>query len=110
MNKIHVIRNEDVDQVLIGVPEGHKHVRICMKLKNGSILIFQQATIANISRAYIALKTHPSIQAQELKMKILTEEILKEGYARHQLLETHRSNKEIENELKELLEGEEILT
>lgn len=48
MNKIHVIRNEDVNQALIGTPEGHKHLRVCMKLKNGSVIIFQEATIANI--------------------------------------------------------------
>jgi len=109
VNKIHVIRNEDVDQVLIGTPEAHKHLRVCMKLKNGSILIFKEATVANISRAYITMKTHPNIQAQELKMKLLTEESRKEGYATHQLLETRRKNRGIKKELKELLEKAEAL-
>jgi len=109
VNKIHVIRNEDVNQALIGTPEGHKHLRVCMKLKNGSVIIFQEATIANISRAYITMKTHPNIQAQELKMKPLTEESRKEGYATHQLLETRRKNRDIEKELKELLEKAEVL-
>lgn len=108
MNKIHVIRNEDVNQVLIGTPEEHRHLRVCMKLKNGSIIIFQEATIANILRAYITMKTHPNIQAQELRMETLTEELRKEGYAAHQLLETRRKNKEIEKELKQLLKKGEI--
>ena len=108
MNKIHMIRNEDVNQVLIGTPEDHKHLRVCMKLKNESIIIFQEATIANISRAYTTIKTHPNIQAQELKMKLLTEESRKEGHAKHQLLETRRRNKDIEKELKKLLEKAEI--
>jgi len=50
MNKIRIIRNEDLNKVLVGVPEGHKHLRISMKLKNGLVLIFQEATIANILR------------------------------------------------------------
>ena len=110
MDKIHIIRNEDVEKVLMGVPNGHKHLRICMKLKNGTILIFQEATIANISRAYITLKTHPSVQAQELRMRTLTEERRKEGYATHQLIETSRDSSEVNTELKEILEKSRILT
>ena len=109
MNKNHVIRNEDVNQILIGTPKGHKHLRVCMKLKNESTIIFQEATIANISRAYITMKTHPNIQAQELKMKTLTEEPRKEGYAMHQLLETRRKNKDIEKELNKLLGKAKVL-
>jgi len=109
VNKIHIIRNEDVNQVLIGTPEDHKHLRVCMKLKNGSIIILQEATVANISRAYITIKTHPNIQAQELKMKLLTEDSRKEGYATHQLLEAPRKNRDIKKELKKLLEKAEAL-
>jgi hypothetical protein len=71
MNKIRIIRNEDVTKVLVGPPEGHKHLRIAMKLKNGQVLIFQEATIANILRAYTTVKTHPKIRALELEMKTL---------------------------------------
>lgn len=110
MDKIHIIRNEAVGKVLMGVPKGHKHLRICMKLKDGTILIFQEATIANISRAYITLKTHPSIQAQELRMKTLIAEQRKEGYATHQLIETTRGSSEVKTELREILEKGRILT
>ena len=110
MDKIRIIRNEDLEKVLMGVPKGHKHLRVCMKLKSGTILIFQEATIANISRAYITLKTHPSVQTQELKMKTLTEEQRKEGYATHQLIETPRDSSEVNTELKEILEKGRILT
>jgi hypothetical protein len=108
MNKVRTIRNEDVNKILVGVPEGHKHLRISMKLKNGLILIFQEATIANILRVYITVKTHPSIRAQELEMKTLTADLRKEGYAVHQLLETPRKNDEVERELKELIERGEL--
>jgi hypothetical protein len=109
MNKIRIIRNEDINKVLIGVPEGHKHLRISMELKNGLILIFQEATIANILRAYATVKTHPNVRAQELEMKTLTD-LRKDGYAIHQLLETPRKNKDVESELKKLLEKGEIST
>ena len=108
MNKIRIIRNEDINKILVGVPEGHKHLRISMNLKNGSILIFQEATIANILRAYTTLKTHPNIRAQELEMKTLKADLQKDGYALHQLLETHRKNEDVERELKELLEKGEL--
>ncbi|MFQ5758082.1 MAG: hypothetical protein ACE5IF_00225 [Candidatus Bathyarchaeia archaeon] len=110
MAKIHIIRNEDVEKVLIGAPKNHKHLRICMKLKNGTILVFQEATIANISRAYVTLKTHPSVQAQELRMKTLTEAQRKEGYATNQLIETSKDSNEVKTELREILEKVESST
>jgi len=103
MNKIQLIRNEDVNRVLIGVPEGHKHLRICLELKNACTFVFQEATVANILRAYTTIKTHPNIRARELKMKTLTAKQLKEGYATHQLLETSKKDEEIQKELSELL-------
>ncbi|MGQ9459957.1 MAG: hypothetical protein ACUVRA_01825 [Candidatus Bathyarchaeaceae archaeon] len=104
MNQIHIIRNEDVDKVLIGVPEGHKHIRVCIKLKNGLALVFQESTIANILRAYITVKTHPRVRTRELQMKTLAAELRKDGYAAHQLLEVPRKNEDIERELKSFLE------
>lgn len=103
MNKIQLIRNEDVSRVLIGVPEGHKHLRICLELKNARTLVFQEATVANILRAYTTIKTHPSVRARELKMKTLTAEQPKEDYATHQLLETPKKDEKIQKELSELL-------
>jgi hypothetical protein len=108
MNKIRIIRNEDVNKILVGVPEGHKHLRISMKLKNGLVLIFQEATIANILRVYTTVKTHPSVRAEELEMRTLTADLRKDGYAVHQLLETPRKNEDVERELKELIEKGEL--
>ena len=64
----------------------------------------QEAIIANITRAYITIRTHPSVQAQELRMDTTTNQSWKLGYATHQLLETCRKNKEIRKELSDLLE------
>lgn len=98
-----IIRNEDIEKVLVGVPKGHKHLRVCMKLKNNSAMILQEATIANILRAYVTIGTHPKIKAQELKMYVLGETSQKQGYALHQLLEISRSQEEIEEELTQFL-------
>ncbi|UCE16396.1 MAG: hypothetical protein JSV12_01925 [Candidatus Bathyarchaeota archaeon] len=103
MDKNQVIRNEDVSRVLIGVPEGHKHLRIYLELKNTCTLIFQEATVAKILRAYTTIKTHPNVQARELKMKTITAEQPKKDYATHQLLETPKKDEEIEKEISEFL-------
>jgi len=103
MAPIKIIRNEDIETVLIGVPKSHKHLRVCIKLKNNSVMIFQEATIANILRAYVTIKTHPTIKAQELEMHVLGETSQKQGYALHQLLEISRSQEEIEEELRQFL-------
>jgi len=34
MDPIRIIRNEDIEKVPIGVPKGHKHLRVYVKLKN----------------------------------------------------------------------------
>jgi hypothetical protein len=103
MGLIRIIRNEDIEKVLIGVPKGHKHLRVCMKLKNNSAIIFQEATIAKILRAYVTVRTHPKMKAQELKMHVLGETSQKRGHALHQLLEISRTQGEIEEELTEFL-------
>jgi len=57
-----IIRNEDIKQLIVETPEGHKHLSIGMVLQDGRKLIFQEATVANLVRAYIAVKTHPTIE------------------------------------------------
>ena len=104
----YVIRNEDIEQVLIGTPKGHKHLRVCVKLKEKTIIL-QEATIANISRAYITIKTHPAVKALQLEGKVIPAEKAKEGYAKHQLLEIQRKEEEIEEEISKLLETAQLL-
>lgn len=48
-------------------------------LENGSEFTFQEATIANLVRAYITVKPHPAITRVRLKGERLSEK--KEGYA-----------------------------
>lgn len=80
-----IVRNEDVKELVIEVPEGHTHLRLSLILYDGSEIVLQEATVANLVRAYVALKTHPLKKRVRLKGKRLDQR--KEGYAEWQLLE-----------------------
>jgi hypothetical protein len=101
LNKVRVICNEDVKRVLLGTPKNHKHLRISIML-DGECLIFSEATIANILRAFVTIKTHPQIMAIELREAIL-HQYRRVGYAEHQLIETERGHEEIEEELRSII-------
>jgi hypothetical protein len=79
------IANEMVREVAMEIPEGHRHLRITVLLHDGTELVFQEATIANISRAYVSIKTHPQKSSVHLKGKALQNK--KQGFADWQLLE-----------------------
>ncbi len=67
------------------IPAGHRHLRTTVVLVDGTELVFQEAAIANIVRAYVSVKTHPTATRLVLTGKRLAER--KEGYAEWQLLE-----------------------
>ncbi len=79
------IRNEDIKEVSVEIPEGHRHIRARVVLHDGTELIFQEATVANLVRAYITVKTDPRKRSVRLTGKKVAER--KEGYAEWQLLE-----------------------
>ncbi len=79
------IPNEMIREVVLEVPEGHKHLRTRLLLHDGEELIFQEATIANIVRAYITVKTHPQRTTIRLRGRNLQQN--KPGFADYQLLE-----------------------
>ena len=79
------ISNEDVKEVLAEIPEGHRHIRTKIILQDNTEIIFQEATIASIVRAYVTLKTHPKKVSVKLTGKRLEDR--KSGFAEWQLLE-----------------------
>lgn len=79
------IANEDIKEILVEIPEGHKHIRTKITLQDDTELVFQEATIANLTRAYITVKTHPQKVSLKLKGKQVTGK--KAGYADWQLIE-----------------------
>ncbi len=83
------IANEDVKELIAEIPEGHKHLRATIVMQNGTSFTFQEATIANLVRAYISIKTHPRQARVRLSGGMLDDR--KEGYAAWQLIESEKS-------------------
>jgi hypothetical protein len=80
-----VISNEHVKEVTLEIPEGHRHVRATIAFMDGTEITLQEATIANVVRAYITVKTHPVKSKVTLRGEKLVQR--KDGYAEWQLLE-----------------------
>ncbi len=96
-----VIRNRDVARVLMAVPKGHKHMRVVFELSDGSLIVFQEATMENVARAVVEVEMHPKRRAILLKGGEL--ESRKEGYDKYQLIEEDVPDEEIEEEVTKLL-------
>lgn len=77
-------RNEDVKGLISEIPEGHRHIRTTIIFTDGTEITLQEATVANLVRAYITVKTHPAATKVALKGERLEEK--KEGYAAWQLV------------------------
>jgi len=80
-----VLRNEDVVRVEAELPQGHLHLRTTITLADGSAITFQEATMAALVRAYVAVKTDPLRTKVVLSGRKLDSR--KAGYAEWQLLE-----------------------
>ncbi|MEW5802898.1 MAG: hypothetical protein AB1847_12435 [bacterium] len=91
--------NAEVTRVMAGIPDGHKHLRTVIETASGEQFLFQEATIANLVRAYITIKTHPQRKAVELGIKRIEDG--KPRYAEFQLVETDREEESIVKELAE---------
>ncbi|MDA8098401.1 MAG: hypothetical protein M0042_02095 [Nitrospiraceae bacterium] len=80
-----IISNEEVKGLTIEIPDGHRHLRTTIELHDGRTFTFQEATIANLVRAYVSVKTHPERTSLRLSGRKI--EGAKDGYAAWQLLE-----------------------
>jgi hypothetical protein len=80
-----VISNEDVKEIIVEIPEGHKHMRTTMVLMDGMEFTFLEATIANLVRAYITVKTHPV--KNKIRLRGERFNTRKDEYAEWQLIE-----------------------
>lgn len=81
------LANADIRELELAVPPGHRHLRAVLRLADGGEVVLQEATVANLVRAYVMLKTHPAREAVRLLGRELSEEERKEGFAAWQLLE-----------------------
>lgn len=97
--KVLSLANRDIQQILMGTPSGHRHLRAILQTREGLILL-NEATLANLVRAYITLKTHPELHV--LKLKGLELEDRKPDFDRYQLLESHEAPDALQQELDQL--------
>jgi hypothetical protein len=79
------IRNEDILGLVVEVPEGHRHIRTTLTLRDGTELTLQEAAVSNLLRAFVTVKTHPV--RSRVVMKAVRADDRKEGFAKWQLLE-----------------------
>lgn len=80
-----VLRNEDIAEIAAEIPEGHRHLRTTLRLSDGSAITLQEATVAAIVRAYVAVKTDSLRTKVTLKGQKVPGR--KAGYAEWQLME-----------------------
>ncbi len=92
-----LLRNREVLRVLVGVPDGHQHLRARIETAAGDVITLQEATIAALARAYLQITTHPTLQAVELRAEAV--DTRKDGFAEFQLLDTNTPEAEIRSEL-----------
>ncbi len=97
MKPVKVYRNQDVEAVYAYIPPGHRHIRLVVETRDQKI-VFQEATVAGMVRAYLDVLLHPTRRAVALKKKHVQG---KPGYAEHQLVE----DKWDEDALRELVEA-----
>jgi len=98
--RVDVYRNSDIDYILMGVPSGHRHLRLVIRAGDRYI-VFQEATVAAIVRAYIGIKAHPLRRAVKLVRSRLSNR--KDGYAEYQLIEESVAEQDIISELDNIL-------
>lgn len=91
MSEERILTNADVKEILLAVPEGHQHLRATIRLQTGETITLQEATVANLVRAYVTLRTHPRKENVRLIGRQLENSEKKPGYATWQLLEEDRS-------------------
>jgi len=82
-----ILANADIREIELSVPEGHQHLRTVIRLRSGEEIVLQEATVANLVRAYVGIKTHPSRTSCRLTGRSLEEKERKRGFAEWQLLE-----------------------
>jgi len=92
-----LLRNRSVQRLVVGVPDGHQHLRARIHTDSGDVVTLQEATLAALCRAYLGISTHPHRLALEMVSSPVPNG--KEGFARYQLLEVNSDEAALRQEL-----------
>jgi hypothetical protein len=82
-----VLATTDIREIELNIPPGHQHLRATLHLQSGEELVLQEATVAGLVRAFMAVKTHPLNFGVRLVGRDVAQSELKPGFAAWQLLE-----------------------
>ncbi len=99
MKQMLIFPNDTIQQVLVGTPTGHRHLRILVETDK-HLLVFHEATLANLVRAFVTVKTHP--RTTVLKLAREQSNAFRPGFATSQLLEQPGTGAEFQKELDRL--------
>jgi len=91
-DEVRILANADIKEIVIAPPEGHRHLRATITLHSGEAIVLQEATLANLVRAYVDIKTHPQRECVRLVGRELSEGERKKGFAEWQLLADENSS------------------
>ena len=100
-----LLRNRHVARVVVGIPEGHEHIRARIESDGGDVITLQEATLAALVRAYLSVSTHPQRKAVELRSMAVEES--KQGFAMHQLMEVPSEEASLRIELATVPESQD---
>jgi|Deesub1362B_J571_1020462.scaffolds.fasta_scaffold07831_2 hypothetical protein len=98
--QFEALSNDRIECAWIGIPSGHKHIRVFLKCGE-RIFVFNEAAFSNLLRGFLTVVTHPSLSAVKLERKEISDG--KPGYDRFQLLESP-ANKQAQTELDAIFE------
>lgn len=101
MDAITHLSTQNVNQLLFGIPDNHKHCRLVLKTEPIATLVFSEALVAAIVRAYVTVKTHPTHGGIEMTSQPISNG--KADFATWQLLETDKPDNEIQREISSYL-------
>lgn len=104
MKKVRFIKDSDVKRILFGAPTGEKQPRTFVELEN-EVLVFNDPTVANISRAFSWVWNHPVCCVMEMTHRQFKKEEVKKNYGLDQLIETPRAQDEIQKDIDALFQS-----
>lgn len=88
-------RNCDVERIVAIIPREHKHLRVIIELPD-QVIVFSEATIAAIVRAYVNIVAHPQKKSVELVLRRFKPSEIKPAYAECQLIESTATEEELQ--------------
>jgi len=104
VKKVRLIRNQDVRRLLVGTPSSDEDICAIFELKD-EFLVFQSATVHNLERGFDWVYQHPKLTSIEMVTHRLSKKERKEGYEEYQLLETSKTEKDVQKEIDALFKN-----